>query len=156
MTATIDRPPSAATRRPLWLYAGLALTLVATAAPLLDLATTGLLAQHVRDAYPHWSAHDVALDRNAIAIYLAVTSALGVPLWLLTIRAVRRGKRWGLVVGAIAFAAGVLIALTNLSVGGEHYQVIVPYLFGTLTLLPCIAGIVGLVQAWRYRSTARG
>jgi hypothetical protein len=93
----------------------------------------------------------VSLDRNAIASYLAVTSALGIPLWLLTIRAVRRGRRWGLVVGAVALAAGILIALTNLSVGGEHYQVIVPYLFGTLTLLPCIAGVVGLVQAWRHR-----
>jgi hypothetical protein len=156
VTATIDRSPATGTRRPLWLYVGLALTLVATVAPLLDLATTGLLAEHVRAAYPHWSAHDVSLDRNAIAIYLAVTSALGIPLWLLTIRAVRRGRRWGLVVGVLAFAAGILIALTNLSVGGENYQVIVPYLFGTLTLLPCIAGVVGLVQAWRHRPTTRG
>jgi hypothetical protein len=143
--------PTAGTRRPTALYVGLALTVLAAVAPLLDIATVDTLAGHVRDAYPHWSPHSVALDRNAIAIYLAGTAALGIPLWLVTIRGAARRRRWAPIVATVAFAAGALLALINLTVGGEQYDVIVPYSYGALTALPCVAGAVALVSVWRGR-----
>jgi hypothetical protein len=149
MTTTAIRPPSARSRRPIAMYVGLALTVLATLAPLLDLATADTLSDHVRAAYPHWGPALVREDRDAIATYLVLTGALGIPLWILTARAVRAGRRWARVVATAALAAGVLVALTNLSVGGDGYHVIVPYTFGTLTLLPCLAGLAAVVSAWR-------
>ena len=47
-------------------------------------------------------------------------------------------------------AAGTLVALTNLGLGGERYTVIVPYAYGALTLLPCLAGLAAVVSVWRH------
>ncbi|MBL1068137.1 hypothetical protein [Streptomyces sp. 7-21] len=151
MTATTPTTPRAAVpgTRPAALYTGLALTVLATLAPLIDIATIDTLTSHVRDAYPDWGPDLVAKDRNAIATYLVATSALGIPLWLVTIRALTTGKRWARTAATLAFAAGTFTALLNLSLSGEHYDVIVPYQHGTLTLLPCLAGLAAIVPLWR-------
>lgn len=147
MTLATARP-----RRPArWaLYTGLGLTLLAALAPLIDLSTAGTIADHVREAYPAWDEATVRLDRNAIAIYLAVTGGLGVVFWVVSI--IGAGRMWGRIVATIAFASGLLIALMNLSIGGEGYKVIVPTVFGVLTLLPCAAGVFALVAVWRKPS----
>lgn len=156
MTNTIDQTTTTHSRRSTALYIGLALTVIATIAPLLDIATIDTLTAHVRDAYPDWGSDVVSADRNAIAIWIAVGSGLGIPLWLLTIWAVNAQKRWARVVAVIGFALGLLVALINLSIGGDRYDVVVPYAYGTLTLLPCVAGIAAMVAIWRKRTGPRG
>ncbi|NUW36012.1 hypothetical protein HTZ77_32020 [Nonomuraea sp. SMC257] len=49
----------------------------------------------------------------------------------------------------VAFAAGTRVALADLGMGGDHYDVIVPYAYGALTLLPCLAGLAAVVSVWR-------
>ncbi|MEU4547340.1 hypothetical protein [Nonomuraea dietziae] len=150
MAATIDRATSAHARHSVAMYLGLALTILATLAPLLDIATVDTLSGHVRDAYPTWGQDLVAMDRDAIVVYLVVTGVLGTILWLLTIWAVMTAKRWARFAALIGFGAGALVALTNLTMGGDHYDVVVPYAYGTLTLLPCVAGFAALISLWRY------
>ncbi|MFF9347047.1 hypothetical protein [Streptomyces sp. NPDC014734] len=155
MATITNRPPSADGRRSTAMYVGLALTALAALAPLLDIATVDTLSGHVRDAYPDWGPDDVAADRNAIAIYLVGTGVLGTLLWLLTIRGITAGRRWARAVTTTAFAAGMSVALMNLGLGGEKYDVIVPYAYGMTTLLPCVAGLVVLVSVWRHRPAPR-
>ena len=150
MTTTIDRPASARAGRPVAMYLGLALTMLATLAPLLDLATVDTLAAHVRDAYPSWGQDLVAKDRDAIAVYLVATGAAGTVLWSLTIWAVMTAKRWARLAAFAGFGAGVLVALANLTGGGDHYDVVVPYAYGTLTLPACVAGLAALVSLRRH------
>ncbi|MGI5171096.1 hypothetical protein ACQEU3_42765 [Spirillospora sp. CA-253888] len=156
MITSTGRPVATRARRPTAMYAGLALSALAALAPLVDIATADTLSAHVRAAYPGWRPDQVAADRNAIAGYLAVTGALGVLLWLVAIRAVVTGRRWARTFATAALVAGVLVALTNLGMGGERYDVIVPYAYGTLTLLPCAAGLAAVVSIWRHgRPTPR-
>lgn len=62
---------------------GPTLTIFATLAPLLDIATVDTLSGHVRDAYPDQGPGMVAADRNTVVIYLVVTGVLGILGWLL-------------------------------------------------------------------------
>ncbi len=137
--------------RPVALYLGLALTALVALAPLVDAAATGVIADHVRAAYPEWPAADVRLERNAIAGWLAVTNALGIPLWLWTIRLVGKGRRRARTVAAWSFAAGACLALLNLGYGGEQYTTVVPPAFGLIGLAPAAAGLAALVAVWRTR-----
>lgn len=137
--------------RPVTLYLGLALTALAALAPLVDAATAGAIADHVRAAYPEWPAGDVRLERNAIAGWLAVTNALGIPLWLWTIRLTGQGRRRARTVAAWSFAAGACLALLNLGYGGEQYTTVVPLTFGLIGLMPAVVGLVALVAVWRKR-----
>ncbi|MFB7918408.1 hypothetical protein, partial [Streptomyces sp. NPDC056061] len=139
--ATTNRPLSAEGGRSVAMYVGLVLTALATLAPLLDIATVDTLSGHVRDAYPGWGPDQVAADRNAIAIYLVGTGVLGTLLWLLTIRGVTAGKRWARAVTTTAFAAGASVALLNLGLGGEAYDVVVPYAYGDTPVGPLTAGL---------------
>jgi O-antigen/teichoic acid export membrane protein len=145
MTATTSRaaPPLGA------LKAGLALTVLVTLVVLADLATIDTLTAHVRAAYPQWPADLVAADRNAIAGYLIATGVLGAAGWLVILRGVARSRRWARPVATALFAVAALLALTNLGMGGAAYTVVVPYLYGTLSLLPVVAGAVALVRMWR-------
>src|SRR5690625_2221965 len=134
MTATEHRPAA--------LYLGLALTALVALAPLIDTATAGSIAEHVRAAY-------VRLERNAIVAWTAITNALGIPLWLWTIRLVGKGRRRARTVAAWAFAAGTGLALLNLSFGSEQYETVLPPFFGLIGLLPALACLVALVAVWK-------
>ncbi|WP_163511567.1 hypothetical protein [Fodinicola acaciae] len=140
--------------RPIAMYVGLALTVLATVAPLLDLATVDTLTSHVRDAYPQWAPHLVAIDRNAIAIYLVASNALGVPVWLMAIHAVRKGKRWAPIAATAGLVAGLLFPLIDFSLKGGAYDIVVPYGYGALTLVPCVAGLIATIATWRNRRPA--
>src|SRR5690606_2272707 len=135
MKTTAERRPLAA------LYAGLALTVLAALAPLVDAATLDLVGDHVRAAYPDWPADQVRLDRTAIVGWVAVTNALGIPLWLWTIRLVAKDRRRARTVATWSFVAGACLALTTLGFGGEHYETVVPLVFGLIGLLPPAAGL---------------
>lgn len=150
-TSTIPGRPAAPARRPrsAAMYIGLGLTVLATAAPLVDVATADTLAQHVRDAYPAWGPGLVSEDRNAMVIYLLITGALGIITWLTTIWAVTARKRWARPAATVALIAGAGIALLNLTVGGGNYHTILPTAYGLLTLLPAVAGTAAVASLWR-------
>ncbi|MGH1564676.1 hypothetical protein [Mumia sp. DW29H23] len=127
---------------------GLALQIVTTVLPLLDLAYFGTIESHVRDAYPAWPASDVALDRDAIAWSLVVIGVLGVVGWIVTIWSARRGRAVRAIVTSL-FVVGTVVNLTVAGLGGEAYDTIVPLWLGVTTLvLPGLAGIAALVAAW--------
>lgn len=153
MTTTSNpaRPSAPVAQNGRAMYIGLGLTVLATLAPLLDVATVDTLSKHVRDAYPAWGPDLVAGDRNAMVLYLVITGGLGILAWLWTIRAVRAGKRRAHIATTIAFAAGATVALLNLTAGGGAYDLVLPAGYGVLTLLPCLAGVVVVVSVWRRR-----
>jgi hypothetical protein len=142
---TPTRPP--ATRPRTALYAGLALTVAATLVPLVDLVTADTLTDHVRSAYPSWSADLVAKDRNAIVGYLAAVGVLGAACWLWAIRSVGRRSMRRTV--TVLFAVGACTLLFDLSYSGGAYDRIIPALYGVTGLLPALAGAVAVVQVWR-------
>jgi hypothetical protein len=146
---------TATLRRPAFLfYLGLAVTALATIAPLVDLFTVDSIAGHVRDAYPTWPAGSVAADRNAIAIYLAVVGVLGMAGWVWAIILQSRASRRTRMISTGLFALSALIALTDLSVGGESYDRIVPLSYGLAGLLPVLIGAVAVVELWRHRASS--
>ncbi|GLY70087.1 hypothetical protein [Amycolatopsis taiwanensis] len=138
-------------RATVFMYVGLALTAIATLAPVLDMVTVDTVTDHVRNAYPNWPDDLVAADRNAIVGYLAVVGVLGIAGWLLAIAGVRRHARWARAVSTIMFVLGAIIALTDLTLGGAEYSVIVPTLHGTLGMLPTVAGLAAIVLLWRAK-----
>lgn len=150
---TVNTAPRAVTMRRTTLL-GLLLTLLAGAAPLLDLATTDLVGDHVRAAYPQWPADSVSADRNAIVGWLVGGSLLGLIGWWTTQRAVRRSPRRGRAVAATWLAFGLMWAIVTLSFGGDAYDVVVPTAFGVLTLLPVLVGAAVLYLMWRDAPSA--
>jgi hypothetical protein len=46
-------------------------------------------------------------------------------------------------------ALGALVALSNVSYGGEAYDTIVPLSYGLLGLVPVLIGIAAVVDLWR-------
>lgn len=148
MTTIAAPPRSPAYVRPA-LYAGLLLTVLATLAPLIDVLTIDVISDHVRAAYPTWPQKSVLADRNAIAIYLAAVGVVGLAGWIYSLWGFARGKRWVRPVSTVLFLLGATIQLTGLSIGGEAYTTIVPPLYGTIGVLPSLAGLVAVVGLWR-------
>jgi hypothetical protein len=146
---TLAAPPRSAAYVRRALYAGLALTVLTTLAPLIDLVTADSIGDHVRAAYPDWPADSVAADRNAITIYLVAVGVLGIAGWLWSIVGVARGKRWARWVSTTLFVLGATIALIDVSFGSAPYDTIVPTFHGTLGVLPPLAGVVAVVGLWR-------
>lgn len=144
-----DSGIAAGPRWPAAMAAGLILNVIATVAPVVDIATVDTISDHVRAAYPAWGTASVGADRNAMVIYLVITGVLGIVTWLYVIRAVKVGKRWARAAATSAFAVGMLLALVNLTTGGGQYDVILPTGYGVLTLLPSLAGLVAVVSLWR-------
>lgn len=131
------------------MYVGMALTAALMVAPLVDLATTDSIASHVRSAYPSWPDRLVNMDRNAITGWLGGVGLLGLVGWFWAIRAARPGKRSARWVGTIMFTLGLVISLTDASVGGGPYQQIVPLSYGLLGLLPVVVGLVAVILVWK-------
>ncbi|RFU88558.1 hypothetical protein DY218_00945 [Streptomyces triticagri] len=137
------------------MHLGLALTAAVAVVPLADLATADSIASHVRDAYPHWSASEVAKDRTAITAYLGIVGLLGIPCWLWAIRWARRGSRHALALAGTLFAAGSCLALFGLTYASAPYDRVLPLSYGLLGLLPCLAGLAAVVLLRRERSASR-
>lgn len=149
--STITAPPQTASYVRRALYGGLLLTVVATLAPVVDLMTVDTIGDHVRAAYPDWSADAVAKDRNAITIYLVAVGLLGLVGWVWSIVAVARGSRRLRAICTTLFVVGATVQLIGLSVGGEAYTTIVPPLHGVIGFLPSLAGLVAVAGVWRRR-----
>ncbi|MGW0435901.1 hypothetical protein ACWDV4_25580 [Micromonospora sp. NPDC003197] len=146
-------PSPSVDRRPVVMYAGLALTAITTLVPLIDLVTADTLTDHVRAAYPNWPAETVALDRNAIVGYLVAVGVLGIAGWLWTIRGVTRHRSWARITATIMFALGAGTALLNLTFTGGAYDNVIPAQYSVPGLLPTLVGLVLVVLLWRGQST---
>jgi hypothetical protein len=146
---TVLEKQASPTRRRLLtaLYIGLALSVIGAVAPLVDIATVDTIGDHVRDAYPDWSAGDVGKDRDAIAYSLAGLGALGAVAWIIAIAGA--GKRWARWYITAVFVLGTITALSVGFMGGEAYTTIAPPAYGALVSLPCLAGLAAAIFVWR-------
>jgi hypothetical protein len=136
-------------RHRLLLWLGLVTTTLLVVLPLIDLATADTIGDHVRDAYPEWSADSVAADRAAITGYLAIVGGLGALGWAWALRVLPRRPERARVIVTVMLALGALVALSNVSYGGEAYDTIVPLSYGVLGLVPVLIGIAAVVELWR-------
>lgn len=144
--------PARSSRR--WAYVvqaaqvGAVLQVLCIALPLLDLGVFGTIDRHVREAYPNWGPADIAADRTAIAVYLVIVGALGMIGWFATIWAAKRDRGVRATVTTL-FAVGMSVLAIDATLGGEHYDRIVPLWLGlTLLILPALPGVTALVAAW--------
>ena len=128
---------------------GVALGLVALAAPLVDQLTAGGLAAHLGSVYAGTGV--AAPAASMIAAYLVGLGVLGVLAWGLTIRVVRRrGRRAPLLADAF-LVVGAALAAVDLTVT-EYGGPILPTWLGVLGLLPCVPGLVAVVLLHRRTS----
>jgi len=144
MTATArTREPTASA-----MYGGMALTVVAAAALLVDLATADTLTARLNAAYPaDYSAAKMASERSTALTYLFGAAAAGVPLWWATLRAHRAGRSWTRPMATMVFVVATCLAVFNLAV-------LLPVTLGVIGLLPCLAGLVAVVGLWRRPAPA--
>ena len=153
MTATA-RPsaPSAQTRNPALpaMWTGLVLTVLAALAPVLDLLAAGTIEAHVRTTYPDWPDEWVQADTTAIAVGLGVIGLLGVISWLIILRATIRGRRWPTIVATVVWVLAATVTAATTAPAGAYDQ-LVPMGLALITALPCLAGLVAVVQLWRHR-----
>ncbi|MEW1653657.1 hypothetical protein [Streptomyces sp. NPDC093707] len=136
--------------------AGLVLTVAATLAPLVDVATADSLTAHVQAAYPRWSAALVAADRNAIVTYLAVVGALGLLAWSWAILGIARRKHWSRGLVTTLFALGLTTAAFDLTFSEGAYAQVIPRPYGLLGMLPVAAGLAAVVLVWHRSPQPRG
>lgn len=152
-TTTPTSRPSARTRHPavpvMWI--GLVLTVLAAAAPLLDRVSTGTIEAHVRATYPQWPDESVQADTTALVVGLAIFGTLGIIGWLLTIRAVLREWRWARGLTTAWWLAALTVTFTVALAPADPYEQLAPIGIGLITILPCLAGLVAVVQLWRHR-----
>lgn len=133
------------------LRAGLVLQVVCLALPLLDLWFFGTIEENVEAAYPGWSASDVALDRNAIVIALAIVGVLGLAGWLVALWAAKRGRHVRATVTTL-FALGLVTLAGVAGAGGEPYAQYVPlWLGGTILVVLALPGATAVLAAFRER-----
>ena len=151
-TAPTTRP-STRTRHPAVpaMWVGVALTVLAAVAPLLDLVTTGTLEAHVRAAYPDWPEEWVQADMTALAAGLGVIGLLGIVGWLILLRATVRGRRWAPAAATVVWVLAATVTAYVAAAPAGAYDQLVPTGLGALTALPCLAGLVAVVQLWRRR-----
>lgn len=126
------------------LYAGLALTVLATAVPFIDHATANVLAAHIRAGYPTYTPARITTAATTYLTILSVVGALGVACWLWTIRAVRRGSRRARGLALTLFALGTTTALSAALIRDTSGDTGLPPLLGWVWLLPCLAGAVAV------------
>ncbi|TDC50303.1 hypothetical protein E1212_15520 [Jiangella ureilytica] len=137
------------------LQAGVVLQVVCLLLPLLDLWIFGTIERHVEAAYPEWGPDDVAVDRNAIAITLAVVGVLGLPGWAGALWATRRNTGLRATVTTL-FALGMVTLLSVAAMGGEPYDRYVPLWLGTTTLLLlAVPGVAAVVAVFREAGDRR-
>jgi len=128
---------------------GLALTTLATLAPWVDQATTGVLARHVRDGYPGYSDGQVESAVTSWLVILTVVDVLGVAGWVGSIRAVRVGRPWARWLALALFLAGSAVAFAALLTRDTSGDVGLAPQLGLVGVLPSLAGVVAVVRLFR-------
>jgi hypothetical protein len=131
------------------MYAGLALSIVATVVPFVDRGTADTLAEHIRDGYPKYGPARIDTAVTTYLVYLSVVGALGVAGWLVSIRAVRRAAWWVRRVATALFTVGTSVALTNLLIRDTSGATGLSPLLGWVGMLPCLPGLVAVALLWR-------
>jgi uncharacterized BrkB/YihY/UPF0761 family membrane protein len=144
-TATASYRPAAVRA----MYVGLGLTLVALIFPFIDRSATQLLADHIQGGYPSYSPSQIDTAATVYLTILSVVGALGVACWLLMIWAARTSKRWTRWAAAAIFVAAVSVALSGLMITDTSGEVGLAPILGWFLTLPCIAGLVAVIQLWR-------
>ncbi|MEO3751881.1 hypothetical protein [Streptomyces sp. B6B3] len=127
------------------MYAGLALTVVATVAPYVDRATTHLLADHIRAGYPTYTETRIDSAVTTYLVLLTVIGALGVAAWLCTTWAVTAGKRWARPTAIVMFVLGTSLGLTGLLTRDTSGETGLPPALGWAGMAPCLAGALAVV-----------
>jgi hypothetical protein len=131
------------------MYVGLALTVLATAAPYLDRVTGHVLADHIRDGYPTYPPDRIDTAVTTWLVILSVVGALGVVSWVLVIWATRTRRAWARPAATTAFALGTTLALAALLTKDTSGDPGLAPLLGWIGLLPCLAGLVAVATLWR-------
>lgn len=127
------------------MYAGLGLTVLATAIPY---ATKDLLADHIRAGYPAYAPAQVNTAVSTYLILLSVIGALGVLAWIGTTWAVRAGKRWARPAATVMLVLGLTIGLTALVTRDTSGDTGLPATLGLLGMVPTLAGLVAVGLLW--------
>jgi hypothetical protein len=128
------------------MYAGLALTVAATAVPYVDHTA---MADHLRAGYPAYTEARIDSAATTYLVYLSTVGALGVVGWLGTIWAVKAGKRWARGGATAMFALATSIALFDLLVKDTSGDTGLPPLLGWVGLLPCLAGLLAVTLLFK-------
>jgi hypothetical protein len=131
------------------MYAGLALTVIATIVPYLDHATGNILAAHIRAGYPTYPQQHIDRAATTWLAYLSVVGVLGIVFWSWAIWATRAGKRWARSYAVVMLLLGAGIALFNLFVRDTSGDTGLPPLLGWVGVLPSVAGVAGVMLLWR-------
>lgn len=163
MSTTITSPDTATTRRgrgaPRSVVApmlvGLGLTVVALVLPHLD-SVTGMLAGHIRAGYPQMSARDVAAGVAFYTVALTVVGALGLVGWTVSLWLAHRTPRWAPVPSSLLWVVATTLAVYALTAVDTSGDTGLPALLGWSGVLPCVAGLVAVVQQWRHRRGVDG
>ncbi|MFB9830717.1 hypothetical protein [Actinoallomurus acaciae] len=130
---------------------GLALTIVATVYPLVDRATTHVLADHIRATYPAYDAGEVDAAVTAYLAILSVVGGLGVLGWLGAMWAVRGRRGWAPWAASGLWLAAACLALGGLTVKDTSGDVGLAPPLAWLQVPPCVLGLVALALLWRTR-----
>lgn len=133
------------------MYVGLVLTIGAMIAPFVDRSRGNVLADHIRDGYPTYTAARIDEAVTAWLVILSVVGALGVVTWVGTIWAVRAGKGWARWAATAAFAVGTSVALTALLTTDTSGEVGLAPALGWIGMAPCLVGLVAVTMLWRKR-----
>jgi len=129
-------------------YVGLAMTIVATAVPYVDRATSNTLADHIRAGYPTFTQARIDTAATTYLVYLSVIGVLGVAGWLWTIHAVTSGKRWARGAATALFIVGTSVALLDLLVRDTSGATGLPPLLGWVGILPSLPGLIAVTLLW--------
>lgn len=133
------------------MYAGLAMTVVATAVPYLDCATANTLADHIRAGYPSYSSARIETAATTYLVYLSAIGVLGVGGWLWSIHAVRNRQRWSRPTATALFVAGAAVALTDLLIKDTSGAAGLSPLIGWVGLVPSLPGLLATTLMWRSK-----
>ncbi|QFG27217.1 hypothetical protein F7P10_21960 [Actinomadura sp. WMMB 499] len=133
------------------MWGGLVLTIVAAVYPLIDRATTHVLADHIRASYPAYGEGEVDTAVTAYLVILSVVGMLGVLGWLGTMWAVRARKSWARWAAPVAWLVAASVALTGLTVRDTSGDVGLALPLAWLQVLPCAVGLVAVALLWKPR-----
>lgn len=133
------------------LWAGLLLSVLATAHALADSSTTRVLAEHIRSTYPTYGTAEVDAAVLAWVTVLGVVGGLGVVSWSVTIWATVSGRSWVPWVATGLLLVAVFLALAGLTVPDTSGEVGLAPLMGWIQVLPCVAGLAAVALLWRRR-----
>jgi hypothetical protein len=130
------------------MYIGVLLTTGATVAPYVDRATTHVLANHIRRAYPTYTSDQVERAVTAWLTVLTVLGVLGVVGWVVSIWAVKTHKRWARPIATVMFLTGTSSALAALLIKDSSGDYGLAPLLGWINLLPPVAGVMAVLMLW--------